>query len=637
MIRKILLSLLLLVLLAVGGLFTLLATNSDIIIDKFHSYIATTTGAPLISQTRPVFTLLPNRGLELGASSWQRPDGSLSISFSRASVLISSHDLFFGRFSIKNFTVEDLRIVLRLDKSLKDHSWAIAGKLGERRDVDEIVRFVLHTLSIAPDTINVHRGSICLIEPSGNSVLLSPFTLQATDVHPGTKTDFSLKTEFSQAFPALRASVDLTLSALFTKSDASFTVKDAKVLPVEGFTFTEPLHLSGSLAYDYDSSAFTFSSLEFSGPALSVKASGGIASLADFYRDPHKGDISASIDLNSAPQELGKLLGFTQPFRSVALKGDVQWKNDSLNIKSMQCQADALSFTGALQTSFLPFRLSGNLNFTELDFDALKQRTASDHVGDVDGNDFSRWPRVALSVKAVKLRWDRLVLENADLRIGGQNGTYEVNPLTASLAGSPVTASLKAVMLPTSPLSARIGLNFSVPQAELEDICQLLLRQNLLKGKGSINAALTFTTSRGLPSLGGMGSITSSSVETSFSVLPSRVPITSILSPGNKFDKFLIYFTAKEGLIDMQSFKLEAPRFALTGKGRLDLPKKRVDASGSMRLGGSTVLPVRLYGDVRDPKYSLDMRSNADRPASLDITLDGSLAKKLDDILGAPR
>ena len=93
MIRKILLSLLLLIVLAVGGLFTLLATNSDIIIDKFHSYVENSTGAPLISQSRPVFTLLPNRGLELGASSWQKPDGSLSISFSRASVLISSHSL----------------------------------------------------------------------------------------------------------------------------------------------------------------------------------------------------------------------------------------------------------------------------------------------------------------------------------------------------------------------------------------------------------------------------------------------------------------------------------------------------------------------------------------------------------------
>ena len=220
--------------------------------------------------------------------------------------------------------------------------------------------------------------------------------------------------------------------------------------------------------------------------------------------------------------------------------------------------------------------------------------------------------------------------------MNGQNGTYELNPLTATLAGSPVIASLKAVMLPTSPLSARIGLNFSVPQAELEDICHLLLEQSLLKGKGAVNAALSFTTSRGLPSLSGTGSITSSKVQTSFDVLPSRIPVASFLSPGNHFDKLVLYFKAKEGLIDVQDFTLEAQRFALNGKGRLDLPEKSVDASGSIRLGGSTVLPVRLRGNMRDPKYSLDLRSDA-KPASLDITLDGDFAKKIDDIIGASR
>ena len=637
MIRKILLSLLLLILLAFGGVFTLLATNSDIIIDRFHSFIESTTGAPLISQTRPVFTLLPNRGLELGASSWQKPDGSLSISFSRASVLISSHDLFVGRFSIKNFTVDDLRLTMRLNRPLREHGLDIVSRLGERRDIDEIVRLVLRTLNISPDTINVRRGSICLIEPSGNSILLSPFTLHVSDVHPGSETDFSLKTELSGSAPAFRAKLDLTLSALFSKDGSSFVIKNARLLPLEGFSFTEALRLSGSLSYDYDSSSFDFSALEFSGPALELKASGGIASLAEFYRDPRNGGLSASIDMKAAPQKLGRLLGFTQPFEAVDMKADLHWNGGKLALRSMSGKADALSFTGGLQASFRPFTVSGDMHFTELHIDAFKGRTSADDIDESNGNDFSRWPRVALSVKAGKLLWDRLVLQDADMRISGQNGTYEINPLTASLAGSPVTASLKAVMLPTSPLSARIGLNFSVPEADLEDICQLLLRQNLLKGKGSINAALTFTSSRGLPSLGGTGSITSTSVETSFSVLPARVPVTSILSPGNRFDKFLIYFTAKEGLIDMQSFKLEDPRFALNGKGKLDLPKKRVDASGSMRLGGSTVLPVRLFGDIRDPKYSLDMRSNADKPASLDLTLEGDFAKKLDDILGAPR
>lgn len=637
MIRKILLSLLLLIMLAGGGLFALLATNSDIIIDKFHSYVESSTGAPLVSQTRPEFTLLPNRGLELGASSWHKPDGSLSISFSRASVLISSHALFVGRFSIKNFTVEDLDLTMRLEKPLREYVRTAAGKLGQRRDIDDLVRMVLQALSIAPDTINIQRGRICLIEPSGNSIELAPVTLRASDVHPGSRTELRLKTGISGSEPLVRADAELACTALFSKRDANFTVEKAILTPLEGFPFSEDLSFSGAMGYSYDSSSFTFSSLAFSGPEISIKASGGIDSLSDFYRDPRDGKVSAALELTSGPKELGRLLGFTQPFSSFELKGDVNWQAGSLTLDAMQCKADDLSFSGRLRSTFLPFSLSGDLRFTELNLDSFKGRTASKKGAEMAPNDFSRWPKVSLNIGADSLRWDRLLLEKVEMRATGQNGTYELNPLTAELAGSPVTASLKAVMLPTSPLSARIGLNFSVPQAELEDICELLLKRKLLQGKSAINASLSFTTSRGVPSLSGTGSITSSKVETDFDVLPSRAAFVSLINPVNSFDKLVIAFQAKEGRISIQDFALAAPRFSLSGKGMLDLPKKRIDAAGSMRIGGGTVLPVRLQGSVDKPKYSLDMRSNASSPASLDITLSGDALKELDKMLGAPR
>ena len=637
MIRKILLSLLLLIVLAGCGLFGLLATNSDIIIDKFHSYVENSTGAPLVSDTRPVFTLLPNRGLELGASSWKKPDGSLSISFSRASVLISSHALFMGRFSVKNFTVEDLDLTMRLEKPLREYARYAAGKLGQRRDIDEIVELILRSLNIAPDTINIQRGHICLIEPSGNHIVLSPVTFKASDVHPGSRTELSLKAGISGTAPLFKADAELSCTALFSKRDANLSVEKALLTPLEGFPFKEELSFSGSMGYSYDSSSFSFSSLHFSGPDISIKSSGSIESLSDFYRDPREGRVAASLEVRSGPRELGRLLGFSQPFSSFELKSEVNWQSGSLTLDAMQGHADDLAFTGSLRSSFLPYSLAGDLHFNELSLDAFKGRTASEKSSDLAQSDFSRWPKVSLNIGADSLLWDRLQLENVSMRVTGQNGTYELNPLTATLAESPVTASLKAVMLPTSPLSARIGLNFSVPQAELEDICELLLKRKLLQGKSSINAALSFTTSRGLPSLSGTGSITSSKVKTDFDVLPSQAAFVSLINPGNSFDKLVIAFQAKEGRIDIQDFALAAPRFSLSGRGMLDLPKKNIDAAGSMRIGGSTVLPVRLQGSVNKPKYSLDMRSNAESPASLDLTLDGDIVKKLDKLLGAPR
>ena len=83
MLRKILIVLVLLVLVAGGG--SLCAGRHQ---QRHHRRQVQRLrrkqhrGAPLVSEKAPELTLFPNRGLELAASSWKRPDGSLSFSFS---------------------------------------------------------------------------------------------------------------------------------------------------------------------------------------------------------------------------------------------------------------------------------------------------------------------------------------------------------------------------------------------------------------------------------------------------------------------------------------------------------------------------------------------------------------------------
>ncbi len=643
MLRKILLSLLLLLLLAAGGLFGLLATNSDIIIDRFHAYVKNSTGAPLVSSTRPEFTILPNRGLELGASSWERPDGSLKIRFSRASVLISSHALFEGRFSIKNVTVEDLDLTMRLTRPLLDLLGIVPDKLGQRKDLDDIMRLILNALNIAPDSINVQRGRICLIEPNGNTVIFDPFTLKARDVHPGSDTDFTLHTEVSGTEPAFRNTFDLECTALFTKNNALFTVKNASLKPLSGFPFHEEVSFSGSVGYNYRNSSMTFSSLAFRGPWLQATASGDIVSLEHFYQDPNLGEASFKVDATGDLRFLGDLLG--QPlsvsdremFTDCAFSSELNWKKGMLQLNGIQGRADKLTFSGGLQISVHPFVVSGDIRLGELRLDSYKSKPSQGTSSSFGQNDFTRWPRVSLQISAEHLYWDRLHLQNVSTRMTGQSGTYELNPLNAALADSPVTASLKSVMLPTSPLSARISLNISIPKASLKDLSILLAGRPLLSGSSAVNAALSFTSSRGIPSLSGTGSLSSSSLKTDFTILPPNTPFASLTSVNNSFNKLLASFRAKEGRITIENFSLSAPRLSLSGSGELDLPGKKVDASGTLRIGGSTVLPVRLFGSIRDPQYSLDIRSGRNEPASIDITLDGDLSKKIDKLLGAPR
>ena len=640
MLRKIILALVILVLVVGGVLFALVATNSDIIIDKFNNYVENSTGAPLVSKTPPELTIFPNRGLELDASSWQSPDGALRFSFSRASVMISSHALLTGKFSIKNFSVDDLDLTMKLKKPVSEYLDGIPASVEHRRDFDDLIQTILHALRIAPDNITINRGRVCLIQPDGSTVVFAPVTLSATNVHPGTPTKFNLQTDIEGSSPAFHAGVELHCSALFNKEKASFAIEKAMLTPGNGVAFREYLSLAGELEYDFDSDALTLSQLHFQGPDLSATASGSVDSLARMYSDPVKGAASIKVEMEGDPQRLSSII-FHHPlpfadqniFSDCSLSTDMRWADGRMRMNNIQGKADDLTFAGQLVIMHSPFVITGELKLGDLDIDDYKSnRNAAPKK--IENRDFTRWPRVNLQLSAEHVRWNRVHLENVHARLAGQNGSYEFNPLSGILAGSPVTAAMKTVMLPTTPLSSRLSVNFSVPQANLEDISQALTDQALLTGNGAVNASLSFTTSRGLPSLNGKGSLTSSQVETNFSILPPNMPLAGSVLSTTRFDRLFLSFTVKDGLLFVEKLNLEAPRLSLSGSGELDLSQKTMNASGAVQMAGSSVLPVKLEGDIEHPRYSLE-NGNASRSlSSKAIELDLDIPRELRNFLG---
>uniref|UniRef100_UPI0025D13623 AsmA family protein n=1 Tax=uncultured Mailhella sp. TaxID=1981031 RepID=UPI0025D13623 len=562
MLRKILLVLVLLVLVAGGGLFALVATNSDIIIDKFNAYVENSTGAPLVTEKAPELTLFPNRGLELAASSWKSPDGSLEFSFSRASVMISSHALFTGKFSIKNFSVDDLDLTMRLKKPLLEYLDGIPASVEHRRDFDDLIQTILHALRIAPDNISIARGRVCLIQPDGSTVVFSPVTLSATNVHPGTATRFNLQTDIEGSSPFFHAGVELNCSALLDKKKASFAIEKAMLTPGNGVSFREYLNLSGELDYDFDSDALTLSQLRFQGPDLSAPASGSVDSLARMYSDPVRGDASLKVEIEGDPQRISAIIHQPLPFADHSIFSDcafsaqMRWSGGKMTMTGIQGKADDLTYSGNLTISPNPFVITGDLMLGDLNIDDYRSSYSSISPQTLETRDFTRWPRVNLQLSAEHVRWNRVHLESVHTRLAGQNGTYEFNPLSGIVAGSPVTASMKMVMLPTTPLSSRLSANFSVPQANLDDLSRAVAERPLLSGSGSINASVSFTTSRGLPSLSGKGSLTSSQVETAFSILPSSIPLAGNLLSTNRFDRLFLSFAAKNGQVTVDRLTL---------------------------------------------------------------------------------
>ena len=277
--------------------------------------------------------------------------------------------------------------------------------------------------------------------------------------------------------------------------------------------------------------------------------------------------------------------------------------------------------------------ISGELNLGDFNLDDYRSEKREGASRKLEDRDFTRWPRVNLQLSAEHVRWNRLHLEDVHARLIGQNGSYEFNPLSGILAGSPVTASMKTVLLPTTPLSSRLSLNFSVPQANLEEISQALAERPLLKGSGAINASLAFTTSRGLPSLTGRGSLTSSQVETAFSILPPDIPLASSFLSSSRFERLFLSFFSKDGVLTVDRLTLEAARLSLSGSGTVNLEQRTVDAEGSVQIAGTSAMPVRLEGDLREPKYSLEGKKQNHTLSPRAIELDLSFSDQVRDLL----
>ena len=467
--------------------------------------------------------------------------------------------------------------------------------------------------------------------------------MTATDVHPGENTDFKLSTSIGMTSPDITAKLDIDCAALFTDDEASITLRNVSFTPGSGFSFSETIALSGGMEYDLANDNMVLSQMKFLGPDITASATGSIASLTQLYADPKLGDASVKFELQSDLRRLSNILHRPLPFidgnifTELSLNTDLRWQKGRLHLNSLQGNVDALAFSGKLAASLFPFTINGELNIGDLNINAYRSRPLNYGNIPLEQSDFNGWPKVDLQLHADHLRWDDVHLEEVNTRMTGQNGTYELNPLTTTFRGSAVTASVKAVMLPTSPLSARLTTNFSIPQARLEDISSFLTGQPVLTGVGALNAALTFTSSKGLSSLSGSGSLTSSQVKTSFSVLPTSIPFASSVTSVNRFDKLMLSFQAKNGLVNIQKFSLSAPRAKLTGEGRIDLPKKNVDAAGALQLSGTSAIPVKVKGNLRAPDYSLSGKKNEKVYSDVSIELDLDLPKSIDKIISAPR
>lgn len=647
MVRKILLGIVALLILAGAGTYMLIKTKGDVLLQKFSAYVEETTGAPLLMDELPTLTFFPQPGLNLGRASWGREESALSVRFERASVRVSAKSLLRGKLDITDMEVDGLAVVSRSAAAKAAPAAAPASSAApapvsdknEAKDAARLEAVLTRILTVAPNALTVRDGHVSLLRSDGASTEFSHVDLNLKNVRPGADTGLTLKADIRGLGPDFSGVLELTAGAALSDSNLTVSLRKAVFTPTAGLPFDTPLSLSGDGNYQLRNGSLTLRSLTLSGPDLHVTASGDAAALPALLRDPLHAAGPASLEFSAkgSPRAVLAALALPVPdsdpaaLTAAALTGRLDLDKGILKISSLDGSLDSISLGGALECRLDPPSLAGELQVGDVRLDSYLSASAPE-VQTADQTKaasrpapkgaetsksaepavpaWKKWPDLNLALRVRSLEAAGVRIEEIQTRLEGKNGTYTLNPLTCRAFGSPVTAALTAAVDPSAaPLAADVTVNLSAPQIDLKQLSAALLPSLPLEGTATLNTTLACFTADPLPSLSGKGSLSAAPLTVNIDVLPPNAPAAADVARHTRFDKAMLTFNAAKGIVTITDCTMSAAKISAAGKGVVDLPARTLDLSGTVQLPGLAVLPVRLTGPLSAPTYSLNART----------------------------
>ena len=336
-----------------------------------------------------------------------------------------------------------------------------------------------------------------------------------------------------------------------------------------------------------------------------------------------------------------------------ALNADVGLRlgDGLLRLEKLNGSLDGTSFSGNLEGSIEPPVLRGNLQLGEvvparyLPAPGKEEKSASiPRVTERKSESgatvlvMQPWPAVDLNLSVERVIWEKFLVENIQAKVSGDQGKYNVNPLTFTTWDSQAKASIEAILPTVSDLASagsslrdtNLRLQLSADNINLRKIVESLpenekFRPEQISGKGRINASLNFNASNLPATLNGQGSISAAPLNLTLTelstiskdlkgfaaLLGGRAQgiekIEKLISSGTDFEKLLITFTSNKGIITVTDARCTSPELELSGKGTINLPRETLDLAGTLRVAGVASLPVSMKGPFAKPSYKLDM------------------------------
>ena len=506
----------------------------------------------------PAVSLFPVARLSLGKTTLSEPGSEkLFLSLDAAEAAVRVVPLLSGEIAIESLKLANLKatLVRRKDGSMNFSDLAGRAHGQERTEKEPLPALRIAGVSVEGVQVTFHD------EASGQQLTLAELNLKAGRLDGATPGEVELSARWSGKRPDvdLRAQVSGALSFNLRKDEFAF----------DRFT----AQLKGRI--DQETVA-----AEFAAPKVTVGASRAAGSA-----------IQGSLQLKGPQRSLD--LSYTVSMAGPPLTADVLAKLDGSTVKAKIALPDLAPLKAHFD--FSADKLDLDRYFPPARRDASPSRSID--LSGLKGKTVTGKAAIGLLV----YRHARLENVMAEVKLAG--GKLEIAPYSANLYGGTLAGELSADANGNKIHVKETAQNVAVG-ALLRDVTQ----RDFLEGRG--NVALDVQTAGGTTIALKKALAGSARVEMKEGAIKGINLAEAVRKPGGaqktEFSNLSASLKIRDGVARNDDLKAHSPLLDLTGAGNLDIGNNSIDYVARASLTRGVAVPVKLYGALDSPSYSVD-------------------------------
>jgi AsmA protein len=510
----------------------------------------------LTIEGEPRLSLFPVVGLALGKTSLSEPGGAKPfITLDVLDVAVRVLPLLSGEVAIESLKVTNLKmnVVRRKDGSMNFSD--LAGPPAKEGKKEPLPVLRIAGASVEGVQITFHD------EASGQEITLAEMNLKAGRLDGATPGDVALSAHMTGKRPEL----DLRMQA---KGALSFNLRK------DEFAFDK---FAAQLKGRFDQEAIA---AEFTAPKVEVTASRASGSA-----------IKGSLQLKGPQRSID--LSYTVSIAGPPLSADLAAKLDDSTLKAKFELADLSPLKATFDLSadkldldryFPPERRDANPN-RAIDLSALKGKTVSGKA----------------AVGLLIYRHARLENVKAELKLA--NGKLEISPHSANLYGGTLAGEISA-----DADGNKLHFKENAQNVAVGGLLRDVTRKDFVEGRG--NLTLDVQSSGGTITALKKALAGSARAEMKEGAIKGVNLANAVRKGGGaqrtEFSELSASVKIRNGVARNDDLKAHSPLLNLAGAGNLDIGNNGIDYLARATLVRGVSVPLKLYGALDDPQWSVD-------------------------------